>query len=74
MENKQPLKDELSAAMHSEFTVDEETEIRHRCITIWCDLGADPEDEGFEELCYSYELTVDQVMANRDYCMKLKNE
>lgn len=30
MKNETPLKEELTTAMHSEFSVDEETEIRHQ--------------------------------------------
>lgn len=70
--DKQP--DELTAAMHSEFTVDDETEIYLRCITIWCFVGANSDDPDFEDLCKSYGVTADQALKHKDACLKLKNE
>ena len=67
------MKEELTEKMHSEFTIDEETEILHRCITIWCYTGADSDDPRFEEICNSYGVTTDQAMKHKDYCLSLKN-
>jgi len=68
------MKEELTEKMHSEFTIDEETEILHRCITIWCLAGADSDNPRFEEICKSYGVTTDQAMKHKDYCLKLKNK
>ncbi len=37
---KYGLQDELTAKMHSEFTVDEETDQKHRAGTTWGLIGA----------------------------------
>ena len=69
--DKQP--DELTAAMHSEFTVDDETEIYLRCITIWCyhDIKTDNE---LLDLCVSYGVKFADALKYKDACLKLKNE
>ena len=66
------MKEELTTKMHSEFSVDNETDIRHRCISLWNLLRADEADPGFPDYCRDFGLTVDQAMANKEYCKNLK--
>lgn len=68
------MKDELTEKMHAEFSIDEETEILHRCITIWCNAGADPDKPDFEKLCNSYGVTTNQAMKHKDYCLSFKSD
>ena len=73
MKNETPLKEELTTAMHSEFSVDDETDVFHRCITIWCLLGTTLEDD-VASVCKSYGVTVDQALEHYDACMELKRD
>ncbi len=66
--------DELTEAMHSEFTIDEETEIKHKCIIVWCKMGGDETDPDFPKLCNSYGITTEQAIENKAYCLDLINE
>jgi hypothetical protein len=73
MKNKEPLQDELTEAMHSEFTVDDETEIYLRCITIWCYHDIKTDDD-LLSLCVSYGVQFADALKYKDACLKLKNE
>lgn len=66
------MKEELTTKMHSEFSVDEETDIRHRCISLWNLFRADESNPRFPDQCRSFGLTVEQAMANKEYCKNLK--
>lgn len=68
------MKEELTTKMHSEFSVDAETEILHRCITLWCYAGGDEAKAGFAELCASYNIPVDVALKNKEYCLSLKSK
>lgn len=68
------MKEELTEKMHSEFSVDAETETLHRCITLWCYAGADETKPGFADLCASYNLSVEVALKNKEYCLKLKSK
>lgn len=47
------MKEELTTKMHSEFSVDSETEILHRCITLWCYAGGDEAKAGLRPFAAS---------------------
>jgi hypothetical protein len=66
------MEDELTAKMHSEFEVDEETDIQHRCISLWKLYGADESDPNFPDDCRRFGLTVEQAMKYKEYCFGLK--
>lgn len=63
------LKEELTAAMHSEFTVDAETEIKHR---VWSLLSScKNQSKTVEELIEQYELTMDDIEKHKQSYLDL---
>jgi len=64
-----PMQEELTAKMHSEFTIDQETEISHRVSCVVDELN-----EGFgtlEELLSDYNVTLEQYNKYRSEWEKL---
>lgn len=64
------MKDEFTEKMHSEFDVDEETEIKLRVGSVWGSLSRtkkmnDPEKLKYE--CKLYDVTVEQAMKYKSY-------
>lgn len=61
-----------SIEMCEEWTVDEETELRHKTINIWANPSIDwnSKREDIEEIAQIYRLTYDQVMKYRAYWMQ----
>lgn len=70
--NTNTMQDELTSEMHSEFEVDEETDIIHRCISLWCLWKAKDTDPDFARHCTNFGLTVEQAMKYKEYCLGLK--
>lgn len=57
------MKEELTAAMHSEFAVDDETEIKHR---VWSLLSScKSQDKTVDELIDQYDLNTDDVAKHK---------
>ena len=56
-----PLLDELTEKMHSEFTIDEETEKKHRAGSVWT-------------LSIRYGIDYETAMKWKDYWLNLKAE
>ena len=61
------MQDELTTKMHSEFTIDAETEKRHRAGCVWLLLKADATKEEVEECAKSYEIDYETAMKWKDY-------
>jgi len=64
-------KEELTTLMHSEFQVDEETEIKHRAMNIWYYGNYKTFDE-IRNACKEYGITFGDALRYRDYWMELK--
>ena len=57
------LNEELTTAMHSEFTVDTETEIKHR---VWSLLSScKNQNKTVKELIDQYDLTMDDIEKHK---------
>lgn len=53
------MKEELTTAMHSEFNIDIETEVKHR---VWSILSScKSQNKTIEELIDQYDLTMDDI-------------
>lgn len=61
------LKEELTEKMHSEFTVDAETEKKHRAGCVWGVAGFDAEKKDIEEWAAFYGVTYDICMEYKSY-------
>ena len=61
------LKDEFTAKMHSEFTIDAETEKCHRAGCVWLVLKKDAPKEDVEEEAIKYGIDYETAMKWRDY-------
>lgn len=57
---KLPQIEELTTAMHSEFTVSEETDIKHRCWTAWECI--EDGDFSFDKACQVYNVTKEKML------------
>lgn len=68
------MQDELTAKMHAEFEIDEETEIFHRCIKLQYFWQADDTKPIFPELCKLACVTVEQEMKYKEECVKLNQK
>lgn len=65
------MEEELTAKMHSEFTVDEETDKKHRAGCVWGVAGFDAPREKIEELSTFYGITYDMSMKWRAFWKNL---
>lgn len=63
--------DELTEKMHSEFSVDEETEIKHKAGVIWRDYPNSSE-EFQRQYCKDMGITWEQCLRWKDYWLSLK--
>lgn len=68
------MQDELTEKMHSEFTIDAETEKKHRAGCVWIVLGADATREEVEESAKEYGIDYETAMKWKDYWLNLKNK
>lgn len=73
-----PLRDELTAAMHAEFTISEETEIILRAGCIWDRIYYNKEIDDFdlseEEIrrqAKSYGISYEDAIQHKDYWLVL---
>ena len=65
------MKEELTAKMHSEFTVDKETEQKHRAGCVWGVVGFDAPKDNIEEWAKEYGVTYDICMKWKSYWKSL---
>lgn len=63
------MKEELTAAMHSEFKVNSETEIKHR---VWSLLSScKSQDKTVDDLIDQYDLSQDDIEKHRQSYLDL---
>ena len=55
------MQEELTTLMHSEFTIDKATEIRHKAGALWRVVGFDASEEEVLRDCETYGITVAQA-------------
>lgn len=65
------LKEELTEKMHSEFTVDKETDQKHRAGSVWTLLGFDASRKDIEHWASRYGVTYDICMKWKAYWRNL---
>lgn len=68
------MQDELTTKMHSEFTIDAETEKRHRAGCVWLLLNADATKEEVEKTAESYGIDYDTAMKWKYYWLDLEKQ
>lgn len=61
------LQEELTAKMHSEFTVDAETDRKHRAGCVWEVVGFDATREDIEHWASRYGVTYDKCMEYKSF-------
>lgn len=54
--------DELTEAMHSEFTIDAETEIMHKAFSVWGMLAKGAPHEAVKQRAESYGITLEDAI------------
>lgn len=64
-------KEELTEKMHSEFSIDEETEIKHKAGNIWIDFP-NASEEFQRQCCADMGITWEQCLRWKDYWLSLK--
>jgi len=60
------MKDEFTAAMHEELTINAETEIKHKAACIWKLLGNNYFMEDLRNYCALYRLTIQQAIKYKN--------
>ena len=64
------MKDELTSAMHEEFTVDAATELMHKAACVWKLIGDNYTEGEFAEYCALYGIDSEQAgVIIRDFEM-----
>ena len=61
------MEDELTEAMHSEFTIDAETEIMHKVFSVWRMLAKDSPDAAIKKSAESYGITLEDAIKWKEY-------
>jgi hypothetical protein len=77
-DSHRPLQDELTAKMHSEFTVSKETEIQLRAGCVWHWFYFDYEkgdykwtEEEIRKQAEKYGISYEECMMHKDYWMQI---
>jgi hypothetical protein len=65
------MPDELTEAMHSEFEVDAETEIKHKAFCVWYLLKPDASHDQVKKIAESYLITLEDALKWKDYFFNL---
>ena len=65
------MHDELTAKMHSEFTIDAETEKKHRAGCVWTVLKKDASKEDVEKQAERFGIDYDTAMKWKEYWLDL---
>lgn len=65
------MEDELTAKMHSEFTVSKRIEIKHKAMCVWMIAGINADSRTLSRLCKTYGITEKNAMEWKDYCEQL---
>lgn len=61
------MEDEFTEKMHSEFTVDDETDKKHRVGCVWRLIGFEPSKDKLEYWANSYGVSVSDCMKWKSY-------
>ena len=56
------MKDEFTSAMHAEFTIDVETELKHKAACVWKLLGDNYTKNDLKIYCSLYGITTEQAL------------
>lgn len=65
------MKEELTTAMHGEFTVSRSTEIKHKAFAVWTLLGDIYDVEEITRTAEDYDITYEQAMQHKDAYFRL---
>lgn len=65
------MEDELTAKMHSEFTVSKRIEIKHKAMCVWMIAGINADSKTLSRWCKTYGITEKNAMKWKDYCKQL---
>lgn len=68
------MKEELTTAMHSEFSVSKETDIKLRAGCVWTSIDGNASRKEVEEEAKWYGITYDQCMEWKSYWERVKIE
>jgi hypothetical protein len=66
------MKDELTEKMHSEFTVSEETDRKHKCFAVWMHVGLNATSQELEKCVEFSGVTINEVMNYKSEFERLK--
>lgn len=67
------MKDEFTTAMHKEFSISSEIEIKHRAGCVWSILEfKNPTREEIIKRCKSYDISYEDALKWKDYWMNLQ--
>lgn len=69
-----PNKEELTTLMHSELSVNKQTEIQHRCFTALCLIRDIKNDDEVEKWANVYNVPVDEVRKNHPIFAKMRGK
>jgi len=69
-----PLKEELTTAMHNEFTIDSETELKHRCMSLLTLVNGNLKDKDIESYFVMYNVNRKDVEAWIEYFKELRSK
>ena len=61
------MKDNLTTDMHAEFTIDAETELKHKAVCVWTLLGNNFSNEQLNQYCSLYGITPEQALHFSHY-------
>ena len=67
------MEDKFTKKMHSEFTISDEIEIKHKASCVW-DRYKElrPSDDEIKKRCESYGITFEQAMKWKDFWVNLE--
>lgn len=66
------LKEELTAKMHAEFTIDEDTEIRNKALSVWTLLNKESSEQEIRERASSFGISFEDAMKRKEYYFRLR--
>ena len=71
-----PIKDELTTSMHSEFSVSKEVDIKLRAGCVWTSIDGNASRKEIEKYALMYGITYEQCLEWKAYWdrIKLKNK
>ena len=67
------MEDELTEKMHSEFTIDAETDKKHKCFAVWQQVGINATTEKLNSILEFSGVTMSDIEKYKNEYFKLKN-